>query len=161
DVFSDYNLQERMKILGYGSRDAYLEAEPTIKAKAKDMVDHYLTHVFPNGYKAQIVATSREAAYRYNKPIDDALADARGALEKSNPNNLDLDRLRNLKTDVIISHLHNDSAHLNPYTDEAKHKTSIKSFKLQFGAVDEGIAGDVGILIVNEMLLTGFDAPVE
>jgi type I restriction enzyme R subunit len=26
DVFSDYNLQERLQILGYGSRDAYLEA---------------------------------------------------------------------------------------------------------------------------------------
>jgi hypothetical protein len=26
------------------------------------MVQHYLTHVFPNGYKAQIVATSRMSA---------------------------------------------------------------------------------------------------
>ena len=38
DVFSDYDLQQRLEILGYGSRDAYLEAEPTIQAKAKDMV---------------------------------------------------------------------------------------------------------------------------
>jgi type I restriction enzyme R subunit len=52
DVFSDYNLQQRLEILGYGSRDAYLEAEPTIAAKARDMVAHYLTHVFPKGYKA-------------------------------------------------------------------------------------------------------------
>lgn len=29
DVFSDYNLQERMEILGFGSRAAYLEAEST------------------------------------------------------------------------------------------------------------------------------------
>jgi type I restriction enzyme, R subunit len=28
--------------MGYGSREAYLEAKPTIKAKAKDMVEHYL-----------------------------------------------------------------------------------------------------------------------
>ena len=73
DMFSDYNLQERLEILGYGSRDAYLEAESTIEAKAKDMVEHYLTHVFPNGYKAQVVATSREAAVRYKKYIDAAL----------------------------------------------------------------------------------------
>jgi type I site-specific restriction-modification system R (restriction) subunit len=76
DVFSDYNLPQRMEILGYGSRDAYLEAEPTIEAKAKDMVEHYLTHVFPNGYKAQIVATSREAAVRYKRHIDAAIAKA-------------------------------------------------------------------------------------
>ena len=64
DVFSEYNLKERMEVLGYGSRDAYLEAESTIKAKARDMVKHYLPHVFPNGYKAQVVAVSREAAVR-------------------------------------------------------------------------------------------------
>jgi type I restriction enzyme, R subunit len=161
DVFSDYNIQERLAILGYGSRDAYLEANPTIAAKAKDMVGHYLTHVFPNGYKAQIVATSREAAVRYKKHVDAALADALAALKKANPENLDLGLLTALKTDVIISGSHNDLAHLTPYTDEAKHKTSIKSFKLPFGVVDEGVSGDIGIVIVNNMLLTGFDAPVE
>ena len=41
------------------------------------------------------------------------------------------------------------------------YKTSIKSFKLPFDAEDEGIFGDTGILIVNNMLLTGFDAPLE
>jgi len=74
-----------MQILGYGSRDAYLEAEPTIEAKAKDMVAHYLTHFFPNGYKAQIVATSREAAVRYKKHVDAALADVIACLERANP----------------------------------------------------------------------------
>ena len=94
DVFSDYNLQQRLEILGYGSRDAYLEAEPTIEAKAKDMVEHYLTHVFPNGYKAQVVATSREAAVRYKKHLDAALAAAIAELEQANPGKLDLDRLK-------------------------------------------------------------------
>ena len=68
--------RERLEILGSGSRNAYLEAKSTIKAKAEDMVKHYLTHVFPNGYKAQIVATSQEAAVRYKEYIDDALAAA-------------------------------------------------------------------------------------
>jgi type I restriction enzyme, R subunit len=161
DVFSEYNLQQRLEILGYGSRDAYLEAKPTIAAKAKDMVTHYLTHVFPNGFKAQIVATSREAAARYKEYIDAALAEALTSLEKANPENIDLDCLRKMKTDVIISGSHNDELHLKPYTDGSKHKTSIKSFKLPFNAEDEGISGDTGILIVNNMLLTGFDAPVE
>jgi type I restriction enzyme R subunit len=161
DVFSDYNLPQRLEILGYGSRDAYLEADPTIKAKARDMVTHYLTHVFPNGYKAQIVATSREAAVRYKKHVDDAVAEALTGLEKSNPHNINLARLRKLRSDVIISGSHNDELHLKPYTDGSKHKTSIKSFKLPFDAEDEGVTGDLGIVIVNNMLLTGFDAPVE
>jgi type I restriction enzyme R subunit len=161
DVFSDYNIQERLAILGYGSRDAYLESKTTIEAKAKDMVAHYVEHVFPNGYKAQIVATSREAAVRYKGYVDTALSDTVAALEKSNPLKLDVERLRRLKTDVIISGSHNDEMHLKPYTDGAKHKTTIKSFKLAFDSEEEGINGDMGIVIVNNMLLTGFDAPVE
>ncbi len=161
DVFSDYNIQQRLEILGYGSRDAYLEAEPTIEAKAKDMVEHYLTHVFPNGYKAQIVATSREAAVRYKKYIDAELLVAINNLEQSNPHKLDLDQLKKMKTDVIISGSHNDLPHLREFSNSTKHETNIKSFKLSFGSSEEGISGDIGILIVNNMLLTGFDAPVE
>ena len=161
DVFSDYNLQERLAILGYGSRDAYMEAHPTIAAKAKDMVAHYLNHVFPNGYKAQVVATSREAAVRYKTHIDAALAAAVADLEQANPTKLDLDQLKKLTTDVIISGNHNDLPHLKAYSDKSKHETSIKSFKMAFGTEEESVAGDLGIVIVNNMLLTGFDAPVE
>jgi len=161
DVFSDYNLKQRLDILGYGSRDAYLEADPTIEAKAKDMVEHYLTHVYPNGYKAQVVATSREAAVRYKKHIDAALAAAIEELDQANPSKLDVDQLGKMQTDVIISGRHNDLPHLKAYSDSSKHDASIKSFKLAFGSEEEGVSGDMGILIVNNMLLTGFDAPVE
>ncbi len=161
DVFSEYNLQQRLEILGYGSRDAYLEAEPTIEAKAKDMVGHYLTHVYPNGFKAQVVATSREAAVRYKKHIDAALAAAIAELEKANPNRVNLDQLRKMQTDVIISGSHNDLPRLKAYSNKSKHDASIKSFKMAFGGEEESVTGDMGILIVNNMLLTGFDAPVE
>ena len=161
DVFSDYNLQQRLEILGYGSRDAYLEAAPTIEAKTKDMVDHYLTHIFPNGYKAQVVATSREAAVRYKNHIDAALGATVTELEKSNPTGLDLRQLKKLQTDVVISGGHNDLPHLKEHSDKTKHERGIKSFKMAFGGEDEGVTGDTGILIVNNMLITGFDAPVE
>jgi len=161
DVFSDYKLQERLQILGYGTREAYLEAEPTIAAKAKDMVAHYLKHVYPNGYKAQIVATSREAAARYKKHIDAAVKDAIAELEKSNPGRLDLDQLRRLESDVVISARQNDLPYLKAFTDKSKHETSIKRFKMPFGDECDGVNGDLGIIIVNNMLITGFDAPVE
>lgn len=161
DVFSDYNLQQRLEILGYGSRDAYLEAVPTITAKAKDMVSHYLEHVFPNGYKAQVVATSREAAVRYKTAIDDALIEAIKKLQDTNPLNLDLGRLKALTTDVIISGNHNDLPHIKEFSNSSKHERTIKSFKLPFDSEDEGVTGEVGIVIVNNMLLTGFDAPIE
>jgi len=37
----------------------------------------------------------------------------------------------------------------------------IASFKIPFGKEKDGVKGDVGILIVCDMLLTGFDAPIE
>nr|WP_208354734.1 DEAD/DEAH box helicase family protein [Aetokthonos hydrillicola] len=161
DVFSECSLQERLEILGYGSRDAYLEAESTIAAKARDMVDHYLQWIFPNGYKAQVVATSREAAVRYKKFLDQALADAITTLTHSNPHNLNVTRLQRLRTGVVISGTHNDLPHIKAFTDPSRHKTTIKSFKLPFDVEDNGVNGDIGIVIVNNMLLTGFDAPVE
>ena len=74
---------------------------------------------------------------------------------------LDLDRLKAMKTDGVISRHHNDLPHLKEYSDSSRHEASIKSFKLAFGSEEDGVNGDLGILIVNNMLLTGFDAPVE
>ena len=161
DVFHDYTLPEHLQIMGAGGRRAYLEADTTIAAKARDMVAHYLTHVFPNGYKAQIVATSREAAVRYKKHVDDAVKEAIAELEKSNPRQIDVAALKRMKSDVVISGNHNDELHLKAFTDSSKDETTIKSFKLAFGKEDHGVSGDTGIVIVNNMLLTGFDAPVE
>ena len=161
DVFSDYNIQERLEILGFGSRQAYLEAHSTIAAKARDMVQHYLTHVFPNGYKAQVVATSREAAVRYKEHLDNALQEALDDLMMANPDNLNIEWLENLKTDVIISGSHNDLPHIKQFTNQSQHDASIASFKLPFGSEKDGVTGDMGILVVNNMLLTGFDAPLE
>lgn len=161
DVFNEYNLQQRLEILGYGSRDAYLEAKPTINAKAKDMVGHYLTHVFPNGFKAQVVATSRAAAVRYKTALETALDEAVAELEKSNPLQLDIEQLKVLKVGVVISGAHNDLPNIKEHTDSSKHEAIIKSFKLPFGGEDEGVSGDMGIVVVNNMLLTGFDAPLE
>ena len=161
DVFSDYDFKQRLDILGYGSRNAYLEAEPTIEAKAQDMVKHYLEHVFPNGYKAQVVATSREAAVRYKKHLDAALAAKLAELEQANTGKLNLECLKAMKTDVVISGNHNDLPHLKEYSDSSRHEASIKSFKLAFGSDEDGVDGDMGILIVNNMLLTGFNAPTE
>ena len=165
DVFSDYNLTERLQILGYGSRKAYLEAIETIRAKAADMVQHYTEHVFPGGFKAQVVATSREAAVRYKVCLDEALKARVTELERQNPLCIDVDRLRALETAVVISGDRNEEVHIKAFIDETYHKKVIRRFKLPFDAEEkegeEFYNGRVGILIVNNMLLTGFDAPIE
>jgi type I restriction enzyme R subunit len=161
DVFSDYNLSERLQILGFGSRNAYLDSEKTIEAKAKDMVRHYLNQVFTNKFKAQVVANSREAAVRYKKAIDKALIAAIAELEKENPLKLDVETLKKLQTAVVISGKHNDLPHIAAHTNQNNHEKAIASFKLPFDGEADGTTGEVGFLIVNNMLLVGFDAPVE
>ncbi len=164
DVFSDYELTERLQILGFGSRKAYLENINTIRDKAKSMVDHYVEHIFPNGFKAQIVAVSREAAVRYKAAIDEALKSKMASLKVDNPLLVDIETLEQLESAVVISGSHNDTVEVKAYTNASYHKKSIARFKLPFGEKDEenaSVNGNVGIIIVNNMLLTGFDAPVE
>lgn len=171
DVFSDFNLTERLQILGFGSRNAYLESWDTIQAKARDMVDHYCRFVFPNGFKAQVVATSREATVRYKKALDQALQEKVAELHKRNPYGINVDLLAQLETAVIISGSHNDKPHLKAFTDKTYHDRSIQRFKLPFTATEGqgddlvngrvGLNGHLGIIIVRDMLLTGFNAPIE
>ena len=164
DVFHLIDAEEKQKIMGRYTWRAYLEAEEVIKDKAKDMVEHYVTHVFPNKFKAQVVAVSRLAAIRYKKAIEDALKEKIKNLENNNPNNIDIDTLKKLKVAVVISPSPNDdpSIYKREYTDEIEQDRNIKSFQMPFDKVDEsGISGNVGFIVVNEMLITGFDAPLE
>lgn len=170
EVFSKVSDESRHNILGRYTWRAYLEAEETIKEKAKDMLKHYLTHIFPNGFKAQVVAVSRIGAVRYKKAFDALLADQALVAEWSkelqtqyeSKKGIDPDRLKKLRAEIIISGVHNDKPELAEYTVTSKHDEIINSFKLPFDKVPEdGITGDVGILIVQSMLLTGFDAPIE
>ncbi len=164
DVFSDYKLTERLQILGFGSRDAYLDSIGTIMEKAKSMINHYVEHIFSGGFKAQIVANSRIAAVRYKMAIDQALKNKIAELKVDNPMLVDIPTLEKLESAVVISGNHNDEVEIRAYTDSNYHRKSIKRFKLPFGSQDEEdntLTGDVGIIIVNNMLLTGFDAPIE
>jgi type I restriction enzyme R subunit len=162
DVFKEISEDERRLILGKTWK-SYLEAEQVIRDKAKDMIEHYITHVFPNGLKAQVVAVSRYAAIRYKHALELALREKIKELEEKGTN-LDLETLKRLKVAVVISASPNDDPNIykKEYTDENEHKKNIASFRLPFGAVtQDGLTGDVGILVVNNMLITGFDAPIE
>jgi type I restriction enzyme R subunit len=146
DIFQDTEIDEEtdeIKGLHAALKKAYLESEKTIRAKAKDMIEHYLTHVYPNGYKAQIVASSQKAAVKYKKIIDEILR------EKD----------VNFKAEVVISGVSGDEE-IQKYAKIDK-DAIINSFKLRFDEEKDNIKGDIGILIVNNMLLTGFDAPIE
>lgn len=167
DVFSDYDAQQQLHALGYGSRQAYQEAWPIIRAKAADMVQHYTEQVFPNKFKAQVVAESQESAYRYGEALREALTARADELDQpdNNPLGVDTVLLRRLRVAVVVSGIsHNDVPHIKALGNKTQHKEDIANFKRSFDSADShdnGMDGNVGILVVNNMLLTGFDAPIE
>ena len=162
DVFAHFGKQERKLILGRYTLKAYLEDIETIQDKATDMFDHYVSHVFPNRFKAQVVAYTRLAAIRYKEALEVARERKVNEMIAQNAKTEDVEQLKKLSVEVIISPSQNDTAVYKPHTDDKKHEKAIESFKLPFDKEnDEGLKGDVGILVVCDMLITGFDAPIE
>ncbi len=162
DVFAQFGKQERQLILGRYTLKAYLEDNETIQDKAIDMFEHYVSHVFPNRFKAQVVAYTRLAAIRYKEALEIAREQKINEMIAQNAAPEDIEQLRRMKIEVVISASQNDTATYKPHTDDSKHDKAIESFKLPFDKEnDRGVRGDVGILIVCDMLITGFDAPIE
>jgi len=161
DVFSMLDAEEKDKIMGRYTWRSYLEDKNVIGDKAKDMINHYVTHVFPNKFKAQVVTVSRLAAIRYKKALEEALKKKIKEL-KMDYDKVDINLLEKLKVEVVISGNPNDPVKYHPYTEPKKHESIISSFKFPFGNSDGSeLSGDIGILVVQSMLITGFDAPIE
>ena len=134
--FREYSEEDRERIKKkYATEQAIISSQKRIKRIVLDIIEHYETHIQPNGFKAQIVAISREAAVMYKEMLDE---------------------LSNYESKVIMSAGHNDKEHLQKHhlsKDEekdviARFKKSMSEDKLCF-------------LIVCDKLLTGFDAPIE
>jgi len=169
DAFAAFEGKIKKLLLGKYLWREYLEAQEVIEDKAKDMIDHYIKTIFPNGFKAQVVAVSRLAAVRYKNALERALEEKIRELEGNEALRKELgltksqiELLKRMKIEVVISKGQNDPPDWEPYTDPSRHSQIVESFKTPFGETSKsGIPGDVGIIIVNNMLITGFDAPIE
>ncbi|MDR1884554.1 MAG: HsdR family type I site-specific deoxyribonuclease [Prevotella sp.] len=162
DVFRYCSGEEKQQIMGRFTWQGYLEDNDVIHAKASNMLDHYISTVFSNGFKAQVAAVSREAAYRYKAAMEELLPQKIEALKKDNPHNVDITRLEKLRIACVISTRQNDELYLKALGDETVNKNIVAGFKLPFSEQNtSGFDSNYGIIIVASMLLTGFDAPVE
>ena len=85
DLFRERTDEEILEIKKkYGTRGDILEAESRIEEIAEDLVGHYVENILPNGFKAQVVCSSKMAAVHYKTYIDRALA-ARLKEEEAKP----------------------------------------------------------------------------
>lgn len=134
--FRDYSDEDRERVKQkYVTEEALTASPKRLRTVVLDIIDHYEKHIQPNGFKAQIVSISREAAVAFKKLLDE-LSDYESAL--------------------IISSAHNDSEKMKQYAlSRAEEKEMIQRFKKP---LDED---PLAFLIVCDKLLTGFDAPIE
>lgn len=134
EYFHEKSDEERAAIRKkYGTIAAVLEAPQRIRWICIDLLKHYREHIQPNGFKAMIVTSSRRAAVLYKEMLDELDAPP---------------------SECIISGDHNDSGFFTKYTDSTKQKQAIENFKKPL--VDDPLS----IIVVKDMLLTGFDAPI-
>ncbi len=114
----------------YANKETVAGAEQRIQMIALDIADHYKSKIRPNGFKAQVVASSRAAALRYYERLNDFGVRAYPIITTVPTDGPEFDVARELDQGQIVS------AFVDPQ-------------------------GDPEALVVVDMLLTGFDAPVE
>jgi type I restriction enzyme R subunit len=128
------------------------------------MVDHYISNILPNGFKAQVVCHSKLAAVRYQAAIQEALQARLGKEKAAAQPDLELiRRLAFLKAVVVVSgDGTNEAAYITEARKQARVWNAIENFCKPFDMEDPDKAGTgIAFLIVCDMLMTGFDAPVE
>jgi type I restriction enzyme, R subunit len=134
--FREYSQEDRERIKKkYAQEEAIIASPKRIEQIVLDIIKHYETHIMPNGFKAQVVAVSREAAVTYKEKLDE---------------------LSDFESAVIFSVGHNDEEKLKKHhITKDEEKLLIERFKRP---MDED---KLCFLIVCDKLLTGFDAPIE
>ena len=133
-VFADRTAEEREAIKKKYARESAIAGAPKrVEAVCLDLLEHYTKAIQPGGFKAQIVTASREIACLYKETLD---------------------RLNAPQSAVIISGSNDDDKRLVPHhTTEEQRKELINRFLKK--------EDPLSILVVCDMLLTGFDAPIE
>ena len=165
DLFRPRSDEEMLAIRKkYGATGDILEAEQRIQAIARDLVKHYVDKILPNGFKAQVVCHSKLACVRYRIAIEAALAErVEAELARPSPDAELVRRLRFLKAVVVISSDGvNEAAYVTEARKRAARMNAVENFCRAFD-LDDPDQENTGIafLIVCDMLLTGFDAPIE
>ena len=131
-IFADKTDEEKAEIQKrYARTQDLAEAQPRIDRVALDIIEHFENDV-PPPFKGMVVTTSKEAAIRYKETLDS---------------------LNGPESRVVVSEGHNDSEHIKKWSPTSSEKSQYKE-----SFVDPN--GEVELLIVCDMLLTGFDAPV-
>lgn len=124
----------------------FLKHPDRIAVIAKDIATDFLEQLEPQGYKAQLVACDKEACVLYYNEL--------------------LKYFDKSEIQIIFSTGQYDTAErfemFSPfYLDDKTRRTYVKNFKRRITEKEKAQGNNLKIFIVCNMLLTGFDAPIE
>lgn len=124
----------------------FLKHPERIETLAKDIAEDYRNVVEPQGYKAQVVACDKEACVLYYNELlkyfdrsEISIIFSTGAYDEGE------------KYELFKDH----------YKEDAERKKLIRQFKRRITEEEQKLGNNLKIFIVCNMLLTGFDAPIE
>src|SRR5687768_11394428 len=64
-IFADLSLEEKAELKKQYIKELIAKSHERIRKISGDIIEHFTKHIQPNGFKAMLVAISREAAVRY------------------------------------------------------------------------------------------------
>lgn len=138
---------ERNKLVTEGARlDALLYHDKRVAQIADDVAQHFTEHVQPNGFKAMFVCREKRAVKLYTKALRERLGE-------------------DLVVPVISEAPQKDPEDIQAlYLGDAKRKTLLNQFLIPAASEAEEHRDKplrkVQLLVVCDMLTTGFDAPI-
>jgi type I restriction enzyme R subunit len=147
EITAELNEEEKRKVeQRVRPWKAFLKKPERIEVIAKDIAKDYREMLEPQGYKAQIVACEKEACVlyynellKYFDPSEISIIFSTGAYDEG-------ERYEMFK---------------NHYKSDIERKNKIQQFKHKITDEEIKQGNNLKILIVCNMLLTGFDAPIE
>jgi type I restriction enzyme R subunit len=166
EIFKHRTEEERQEIQRrYGGMIEYLESMNRVKPISRDIMEHFVSEILSNGFKAMVVASSITGVVRYKVELERLIPEFLAAEQikgEEERNEELIKRLQILKVRAVVSmQSNNEPAYITNARKEGFGKGITDSFKKDFNTVDIGKSDTgIGILCVCDRLLTGFDAPI-
>ncbi|MEO0554471.1 MAG: type I restriction endonuclease subunit R [Bacteroidota bacterium] len=167
--FGDQSEEKQDKLKREALRKYALSSE-RIDAISKHIIDHFREKIYPDGFKAMLVCDGRPMALKYKQVLDELKErgyhpfDSKLVLSIGSPKSDELAK-EYYQIEEWNKQNPNDKKP-QPFVAPEEVKQVTEDFKLPFG--DESVTEKSGkkkydntaILIVSDMLLTGYDAPI-
>jgi type I restriction enzyme, R subunit len=147
-LFADRSPEERKALMGEAKLDAILKHPKRIAQISEDIAHHFVEHIRPNSFKAMVVCRDKEMCALYKTAFDNLLAPEVSLIIISEDPVHDVDSVKQY------------------YLGDVQRRKAIEDFKKPAPTTQEERDDPtnrfkrVEILIVCDMLLTGFDAPI-